>query len=75
MLRPDFHIIRAVHLRGLVPVLRVAVAAWWDRPRLPQDLSPRLRADMGLPPAKPSLFWPEASDSPHLSLPLGWHAM
>jgi hypothetical protein len=74
-LRPDFHIIRAVQQRGLVPVLRVAVAAWWNRPRLPADLSPRLRADMGLPPDRRPVYWPEQSDNPQVPPPLWWPAM
>ena len=50
VLRLEFSIADAVHQRGLGAVLRVVFTAWWNRPRIPTDLSPRLRADMGLPP-------------------------
>lgn len=60
--RHDVHVTRAVHHRGLVAVLRVALAAWWTRPRIPPDLPARLREDMGLPPAPRSIFWPGPSD-------------
>ena len=49
-------------------VLRVVFAAWWNRPRIPADLSPRLRADMGLPPDTARTFWPEPSDRPMVPL-------
>ena len=61
-LRLDFQVIKAVHHRGLPRVLRVALVAWWNRPRIPHDLPARLRADMGLPPAPKSMFWPEPDD-------------
>jgi hypothetical protein len=67
-LRPDIYVARAVHRHGLWAVLRVAVAAWWNRPRLPADLSPRLREDMGLPPAKGSVLWPVLSETPGVPL-------
>lgn len=69
-LRLNFHVTKAVHYNGFLAVLRVAVAAWWNRPRLPVDLSPRLRADMGLPPDTRRVFWPEPSDNPQVPLPL-----
>lgn len=62
LLRLDFAVTKAVHRRGFFPVLRVAVAAWWNRPRIPPDLPARLRADMGLPPAPRSWFWPEPDE-------------
>ena len=62
LLRLDLQVTKAVQHRGLPQVLRVALAAWWNRPRIPHDLSPRLRADMGLPPAPKSMFWPEPGD-------------
>lgn len=70
-LRPEFHIAKAVHQRGLFPVLRVAIAAWWNRPRLPADLSARLRADMGLPPDTSPVPWPAPSDNPQVPL-IAW---
>ncbi|WEK03158.1 MAG: hypothetical protein P0Y65_13205 [Candidatus Devosia phytovorans] len=57
--RHDTHVTKAVHHRGFLPVLRVAIAAWWTRPRIPAGLSARQRADMGLPPAPRSVFWPD----------------
>ena len=61
-LRLDFQVTRAVHHHGLFQVLRVALVAWWNRPRIPPDIPARLRADMGLPPAPRSMFWPEPDD-------------
>lgn len=61
-LRLDFQVARAVHARGFVQVLRVALAAWWNQPSIPPDLPARLRADMGLPPAPRSWFWPGPDD-------------
>lgn len=69
-LRLEFHVVRAVQQRGLLAVLRVAVVAWWNRPRLPHDLSPRLRADMGLPPDTRPSYWPEPSDNPQVPPPI-----
>ena len=63
-LRLDFNVVQAVQRRGLPAVLRVALVAWWNRPRLPADLSPRLRAAMGLPPPPSSAFWPEPVEGP-----------
>jgi len=70
-LQPEFYIAKAVHQRGLYPVLRLAIAAWWSRPRLPADLPARLRADMGLPPDTRPVFWPEPSDNPQVPL-IAW---
>jgi hypothetical protein len=69
-LRLEFHVIKAVQLRGLPAVLRVAVLAWWNRPRIPYDMPARLRADMGLPPAPKSMFWPEPGDCWPLPIPI-----
>lgn len=62
LLRLEFQVARAVHQRGFLQVLRIAAAAWWNRPRIPPDMPARLRADMGLPPAPRSKFWPEPDD-------------
>ena len=62
VLRHDVQVTTAVHYRGLLPVLRVALCAWWTRPRIPADMPARLRADMDLPPAPKSTFWPEPDD-------------
>ncbi|QDZ09340.1 hypothetical protein [Devosia ginsengisoli] len=70
LLRLEFYAAKAVHQRGLGAVLRVVFAAWWNRPRIPPDLSPRLRADMGLPPAPRSIFWPEPEDYWPLPVPM-----
>lgn len=70
MLRLNFEVTNAVHRRGFIPVLRVAVAAWWNRPRIPADLPARLRADMGLPPAPKSWFWPEPAEDWPLPVPI-----
>ena len=67
-LRLEFNVVEAVQHRGLFAVLRVAVVAWWNRPRLPGD--PRLRADMGLPPIAKPAFWPEPSAHPQVPPPL-----
>lgn len=64
------HVVKAVHHRGLATVLRVAVVAWWNQPRLPPDLPARLRADMGLPPETRPRFWPEPSLDPQVPPPL-----
>lgn len=70
LLRLNFEVTNAVHRRGFIPVLRVAVAAWWNRPRIPADLPARLRADMGLPPAPRSWFWPEPAEDWPLPVPI-----
>ena len=57
VLRLEFSIADAVHQRGLLPVLATAVAAWWNRPRLPADLPAALRADIGLPPLPSTAHW------------------
>ena len=59
LLRLEFYAVRAVHQRGLGAVLRVVIAAWWNRPRIPPGLSDRLRADMGLPVDTSRKHWPE----------------
>lgn len=69
-LRLDLHVTRAVHQRGLFAVLRVAFVAWFNRPRLPDDLPARLRADMGLPPDTRPAYWPEPSENPQVPPPL-----
>jgi hypothetical protein len=70
LLRLDSEVTKAVHRRGFLPVLRVAVAAWWNRPRIPPGLPDRLRADMGLPPAPRSMFWPEPDENWKLPIPI-----
>ena len=69
-LRLEFDVARAVHQRGFLAVLRIAIVAWWDRPRLPPDLPARLRADMGLPPDRRPTYWPEPSDNPQVPPPM-----
>jgi hypothetical protein len=69
-LRLEFYVTRAVHQRGLLAVLRLVVVAWFNRPRIPDDLPARLRADMGLPPDTRPVFWPEPSDNPQVPLPM-----
>ena len=71
VLRHDLDVTKAVYHRGLFAVLRVALLAWWNRPRIPPDLPARLRADMGLPPAPRSRFWPELEDYWPLPVPMG----
>ena len=69
-LRFDHHITAAVHQRGFFVVLGVAIAARWNRPRLPEDIPPRLRADMGLPPDTRPVYWPEPSNNPQVPPPM-----
>lgn len=57
VLRLEFSIADAVHQRGLFAVIGAAIAAWWNRPRVPSDLPDDLRADVGLPPAANSAHW------------------
>ncbi|KKC33206.1 hypothetical protein WH91_09140 [Devosia psychrophila] len=57
VLRLEFSIADAVHQRGLLPVLGSAIAAWWNRPRLPANIPARLRADIGLPPEAETAHW------------------
>ena len=68
VLRLEFSIADAVHQRGLVPVLAAALAAWWNRPRVPSELPAHLREDVGLPPVAEPVQWhtlPTASLIPH----------
>lgn len=57
VLRLEFSIADAVHQRGLLSVMAAALAAWWNRPRMPNHLPDSLRADVGLPPAEGALLW------------------
>lgn len=57
VLRLEFSIADAVHQRGLLAVLGAAVSAWWNRPRLPSDLPPYLREDVGLLPDATPAHW------------------
>ncbi len=72
VLRLEFSIADAVHQRGLIPVLHAAFAAWWNRPRMSRaiDLSPRLRADVGLPPAEGFDQWLQPTANPPIPPPL-----
>lgn len=69
-LRLESHVAKAVHHSGFRAVLRVAIVAWWNRPRLPEDLPARLRADMGLPPDTRPTYWPEPSANPQVPPPM-----
>lgn len=64
------HVSKAVHQRGLFAVLQVVFLAWLNRPRIPPDMPARLRADMGLPPAPPSLFALQPTDDGSIPLPM-----
>lgn len=69
VLRLEFSIADAVQQRGLLSVIGTAIAAWWNRPRIPDNLSNHLRADIGLPPADDPLLWysvPSVSAVPSL---------
>ena len=69
VLRLEFSIADAVYQRGLLSVLSAAIAAWWNRPRLPQNLPEHLRADIGLPPSHDPQLWfsvPSVSAVPSL---------
>lgn len=57
VLRLEFSIADAVYQRGLLSVLATAIAAWWNRPRLPSSLPAYLREDVGLPPAASPAHW------------------
>jgi len=70
ILRLEFSIADAVHQRGLLSVIGAAISAWWDRPRLPTDLPPYLREDVGLPPDATASFWPQPSADPQVPPPL-----
>ena len=71
VLRLEFSIADAVQQRGLLSVVGSAIAAWWNRPRVPSDLPDYLRADVGLPPADTSpLLWYSVPSTPAIaSLP------
>jgi len=68
LLRLEFYARNVVHHRGLFAVLRVVATAWWNRPRIPPNLTARQREDMGLPPARHRPFWPEPSEDPVVPL-------
>jgi hypothetical protein len=57
VLRLEFSIADAVHQRGLLSVIGAAVSAWWNRPRLPDNLPAHLRADLGLSPVADAAHW------------------
>ena len=57
VLRLEFSIADAVHQRGLLAVIASAIGAWWNRPRLPDNLPVHLRADIGLSPDAAPLHW------------------
>ena len=57
VLRLEFSIADAVYQRGLLSVLGSAIAAWWNRPRLPSNIPARLRADIGLSPVAEAAHW------------------
>ncbi|WP_108395550.1 hypothetical protein [Devosia submarina] len=57
VLRLEFSIADAVHQRGLLSVLAAAIAAWWNRPRLPATLPAYLREDLGLLPSASPAHW------------------
>lgn len=72
VLRLEFSIADAVHQRGLFSVLRAAIAAWWNRPRISRavDLPERLRADIGLPPQEGFDQWIKPAVNPQVPPPL-----
>ncbi|KRA41990.1 hypothetical protein [Devosia sp. Root635] len=70
VLRLEFSIEDAVHQRGLLAVLATAVSAWWNRPRLPDNLPAHLRADLGLPPDSIGAHWLDVSPNPRFPDPL-----
>lgn len=57
VLRLEFSIADAVYQRGLLAVLAAAITAWWHRPKVPADLTDRLRADIGLLPNVTPAHW------------------
>lgn len=70
VLRLEFSIADAVHQRGLLSVIGTAVAAWWNRPKVPSNLPAHLRADVGLPPEQAPLLWYSVPSAPAVpSLP------
>lgn len=75
LLRLEFDARNVIHHRGLFAVLRAVAVVWWNRPRIPPNLTARQREDMGLPPARHSFFWVEPSDEPMVPLMVwrtGW---
>ncbi|MGV8832462.1 MAG: hypothetical protein ACOH2N_10835 [Devosia sp.] len=64
VLRLEFSIADAVQQRGLLSVLGTAIAAWWNRPRVPADLPDYLRADVGLPPLNVPRHWLDLPANP-----------
>ncbi|MHA6691719.1 hypothetical protein [Devosia sp. A449] len=63
VLRLEFSIADAVYQRGLLAVLGAAISAWWHRPRMPDNLPDRLRADIGLPPDATRAYWLDIAPS------------
>lgn len=70
VLRLEFSIADAVHQRGLLSVMATAIAAWWNRPQLPDDLPEGLRADVGLEPHSRAAHWSDYNVSPGIPDPL-----
>lgn len=70
VLRLEFSIADAVHQRGLFSVLGTAIAAWWNRPRLPSGLPAYLRADLGLPPVVEPAHWLDVPSQSGIPEPL-----
>lgn len=70
VLRLEFSIADAVHQRGLLSVLAAAIGAWWNRPRLPAELPPYLRADVGLPEQVGPRHWIDFQASRTIPEPL-----
>lgn len=63
-LRYELSIADAVHQRGLLAVLGAAVSAWWHRPRLPSNIPPYLRDDVGLLPDATPAYWIDITPNP-----------
>jgi hypothetical protein len=72
LLRLEIYAAKVVHQHGSLALLRVVFAAWWNRPRLPVDMAPRLWADMGLPPEKRPVSWPGPRPNPQIPLIVWW---
>ena len=70
VLRLEFSIADAVHQRGLLAVLGAAISAWWNRPRLPDNLPAYLRADLGLSPVADAAHWLNISHQSGIPDPL-----
>ena len=70
VLRLEFSIADAVHQRGLLAVLGTAISAWWNRPRLPENLPAYLRADIGLSPVASAAHWLDIQSSRTMPDPL-----